>query len=290
MPLRGRLKKKLADTLPPQSLSKVYSAFDLIGDIAVIKIAPDNQQVADVIASQIMQTHKGVRTVLSPTSAVKGEHRIRTLQVLAGENRMVAKHKEAGCVFSVDLEKCYFSTRLSGERLRIARQVSPGEVVINMFAGVGCFSILIARKVVSAKVYSIDINPSAYQYMLENIRVNRVYSRVIPILGDAKEVIETQLLGVADRILMPLPEKALEYLPIALAALKKNGGWIHFHYFTHADPNEDPIKLTESVLKDKLESLGVNTQLTYSRVVRSTGPNWYQVVVDAKVFDQPSKF
>ena len=85
-----------------------------------------------------------------------------------------------------------------------------------MFAGVGCFSILIAKKAVDAKVYSIDINPVAYECMQENVRINRVFNRVFPLLGDSKEIVLSQLQGVADRVLMPLPELALEYLPYAL--------------------------------------------------------------------------
>jgi len=93
-----------------------------------------------------------------------------------------------------------------------------------MFAGVGCFSILIARNVPTAKVYSIDVNPVAFEFMQENVVVNRAFGQVFPLLGDAKALIETRLRGVADRVLMPLPEKALEYLPCAVAALKPSGG------------------------------------------------------------------
>ena len=283
MQLRGRLKKKLAATLPALQLQKVYSAFDLVGDIAIVKIAPDNQQAAEAIAHQIMLTHKGVKTVLSPTSAVGGEHRVRTLQVLAGENRTVAKHREAGCVFSVDVEKCYFSPRLSGERLRIARLVVPSEIVVNMFAGVGCFSVIITKRVPSAKVYSIDINPDAYAYMVKNVELNNVAGGVTTFLGDAKAVIETQFVGVADRVLMPLPEKALENLPAALVALKKGGGWIHYHDFVHADPSEKPQELTKRKVAVTLDGLGVKYHFAFSRVVRSTGPHWYQTVLDINV-------
>ena len=188
----------------------------------------------EAMAKQIMTIHKGIKTVLSQTSPVKGDHRVRELRLLAGENKTVTKYKEAGCIFSVDVEKCYFSPRLNHERLRIASQVSPNEIVVNMFAGVGCFSIIIAKKVPQTKVYSIDINPTAYQYMQENVRMNRVFGKVVPLLGDSKEIVETQLQGVADRVLMPLPEKALEYLPAALSALKKSGGWIHYYDFQHA--------------------------------------------------------
>ena len=102
-------------------------------------------------------------------------------------------------------------------------------------------------------------------------------------LGDAKEIIESQLQGVADRVLMPLPELAFEYLPSAVAALKKSGGWIHLYDFEHASSKEDPAEKTERKAAAKLDSLGVQYMLAYSRVVRSTGPHWYQTVLDIQV-------
>ena len=118
--------------------------------------------------------------------------------------------------------------------------------------------------------------------MQENVRLNRVYDKVVPMLGDAKSLIEKRLCNVADRILMPLPEKAYEYLPIALLALKKTGGWIHYYDFEHAQKNENPIEKTKGKVAEKLQSLGVDFQIPYGRVVRTTGPNWYQIVSDIK--------
>jgi tRNA (guanine37-N1)-methyltransferase len=286
--LRVRLKEKLAGQMPPEALSKVYSSFDLIGDIAIIK-APNNPVYAQAVAKQIMSTHKKLKAVYNQASPVMGDHRTRQLTLLAGENKTVTQHKEAGCVFTVDVEKCYFSPRLSHERLRIATQVSPKETVINMFAGVGCFSVIIAKTVPETKVYSIDVNPTAHGFMVENVRVNRVYGRVHPILGDSKEIVEKQLRGVADRVLMPLPEKALQYLPAAVSALKKSGGWIHYYDFQHAVGQEDAREKTEQKVAAALDSLGVHYMFTCSRIIRSTGPNWYQTVLDIQVTAFPNK-
>ncbi len=286
--MRKRLKEKLANAVSTEGLSKVYSSFDIVGDLAIIK-APSDPLDAEAVAKQLMVVHKGVKSVYSQTSPVKGEHRTRQLTLLAGEKRTVTKYKEAGCTFSIDIEKCYFSPRLKHERLRIASQVSPHEKVVNMFAGVGCFSVIIAKTVPEAKVYSIDVNPTAYQFMVQNIRVNRVFGKVIPLLGDSKEVVQTQLQGIADRVLMPLPEKALEYLPTALSALKKQGGWIHFYDFQHAAGDEDPTEKTEQKVAEKLRNLDIHYLFGCSRVIRSTGPNWYQTVLDIQVAASPSK-
>ena len=273
-----------------EALEKVYNSFDIVGDIAIIKTSGDSSSEAKIIANQILSIHKNIKTVFLQTSAIKSGYRIRELKLLSGENKTVTNYKESGCLFQVDLEKCYFSPRLSYERGRIATIVNAGENVVNMFTGVGCFSIIIAKKNQSIKVYSIDINPKAVEYLEKNIYINKLYGKVIPFLGDAKNIIESQLVGIADRVLMPLPELALEYLSSALLALKKTGGWIHYHDFEHAKIKEDALEKSKLKVADKLNSLGVTYQFAHSRIVRSIGPNWWHIALDIHIIDLPSKF
>ena len=286
--MRGRLKNKLSDTLSSEELTKIYHSFDIIGDIAIFKVANDDAD-ARTAANQIMAVHRNVKTVFAQTGPVKGDHRVRQLKLLVGEGKTRTRYKESGCVFAVDVKKCYFSPRLSHERTRIARLVKSGETVVNMFAGVGCFSVIIAKSVPQTKVYSIDVNPVAFRYMEENVKINRDYGRVIPILGDSKDVINTQLRRKADRVLMPLPEKALEYLPHAILALKPTGGWIHLYDFQHATSNENPLDGTKQKVAQKLGSCALSYTFGFSRVVRSTGPNWYQTVLDIQVNQLPNQ-
>ena len=286
--MRKRLREKLSEALPQEQLGKVYNSFDIVGDIAIVK--HNNLQNAEVVAEQIMTVNRNIKTVLTPIGRITGDFRVRPLKLLAGENKTSTSHRESGCIFRVDVEKCYFSPRLSHEHKRIAGLVQAGEVVVNMFAGVGCFSIVIAKTQSQTKTYSIDVNPTAVQYMEENVKINQVSDSVFPILGDAKEVIQTRLQGVADRVLMPLPEKALEYLPYALLALKKKGGWIHYYDFQHAPGKEDPVEKTKVKVSQKLDQMGAGYVFANSRVMRPTGPNWYQTVVDIQVTALPNKF
>ncbi|MCW3995595.1 MAG: class I SAM-dependent methyltransferase family protein [Candidatus Bathyarchaeota archaeon] len=281
--MRIRLKEKVANVLPAEALSKVYSSFDIIGNIAILKTAGGDTAGAEAFAKHIMATHKKLKAVYAQTSPVKGDFRVRSLGLLAGEKITETSYRESDCIFKVDVEKCYFSPRLSHERARIAAQVQPGETVVNMFAGVGCFSIIIAKSVSQTKVYSIDINPTAFCYMQQNVRLNRVFGKVQPLLGDAKNIIETQLQGVADRVLMPLPELALQYLPTAVSALKASGGKIHYYDFEHAVGGEDPLEKTRQKVAQILDGLSVDYGFVSSRVVRSTGPNWFQTVLDIEV-------
>jgi tRNA (guanine37-N1)-methyltransferase len=267
---------------------RVYNSFDIVGDIAIIK--HNDVPNVEVVAKQIMSIHRNVKTVLTPITCISGDFRVRKLRLLAGENKTVTDHKESGCVFRTDVEKCYFSPRLINEHLRIAKLVKSGETVVNMFAGVGCFSIIIAKTQILTKIYSIDVNPIAVQYMEENVKINKVHERVYAMLGDAKEIISVQLQRVADRVLMPLPEKALEYLPCALSTLKQTGGWIHYYDFQHAKNREESVEKTKLKIAEKLNTFGVSYTFADSRIIRTTGPNWYQIVIDIQVTSVPNKF
>lgn len=278
--MRRRLRTLLAEILPPEELSIIYNSYDIVGDIAIIRLTEASKKHSQIIAETIMKVHKNVKTVLAQIGPIQGDFRLRKLEYVAGEKRTRTIHRESGCVFAVDLESCYFSPRLSYERMRIAKLVKDGEIIVNMFAGVGCFSILIAKHSNAAKIYSIDINPEAVQFMKENVRLNKVHGKVVPIEGDAKDVIQQKLRNIVDRVLMPLPEKALEYLPYAFSALKNGMGWIHLYAFEHANRQENPVEKTKAKVSDKLRELGISFEISFGRVVRTTGPNWYQTVVD----------
>ncbi|MGQ9550947.1 MAG: class I SAM-dependent methyltransferase [Candidatus Bathycorpusculaceae bacterium] len=283
-----RLGKTLSESLPNGDLAKIYSSYDIVGSIAIIRLTEASERYSQTIAEAVMRVHKNVKTVLAQVGPVEGGFRLRRLEYVAGENRAKSLHRESKCLFAVDLAKCYFSPRLSYERMRIAKLTAKDEVVVNMFAGVGCFSIITAKHSEAARVYSIDINPAAFQLMQENVRLNRVYGRVIPIFGDAKEVVERSLCRAADRVLMPLPEKAFEYLPTALLALKETGGYLHYYDFVYAKKTMDPLEEIKLKVAGRISSLNVIFEIPFSRIVRTTGPNWHQVVLDihVKKFDK----
>ena len=273
----------LTDKLEPWELKLVYKSYDIVGDIAIIRVPESFEERSKIIAEAVMQTHKRVKTVWRQARPVSGDFRLRGLEFVLGEGKTETLHREHGCVFKVDLEKCYFSPRLSYERMRIARQVQPREVILNMFAGVGCYSIFIAKHSEAEKIFSIDINPVAIHYMQENIKLNKAEERVIPVQGDAKKVIEERLQNVADRVLMPLPERAYEYLDYALLTLKPTGGWIHYYDFEHAKKPEDPIEKVKTRVSEKLKKFNVDFETSFQRIVRGVGPNWFQVVLDIRV-------
>ena len=274
------LKNVLAGVLAPEEASQVYSAFDQVGDIVIVKIPDELAAKKKVIAEAILANVKTAKAVFAQASAVRGDYRVRDLEHLAGDNRTVAEYREHGCRFKVDVARAYFSPRLSTERQRIAELTNDNDVVVNMFAGVGTYSVIIAKKVKTARVYSIDSNSVANELCIENARLNKVSDRIIPICGDAAAVIKEQLAGVADRVLMPLPERAKEFIEPAVLALKERGV---VHYFAHVKA-EDKKASKQAGEDDAHEAFAkYDHEIMKVTTVREVGPRIYQIVADVQI-------
>ena len=269
--------------LDENEIKYMVKSFDLIGDIAVIKLPVELLGKRFEIANALLEEAPFIKVVLRKVTSIWGKYRLMGLEWLAGEKRFETIYREHGCIFKVNLKEVFFSPRLSGERIRIARLVEDGEVIVNMFAGIGTFSIIIARNAKPRKIFSIDINPKAIELMKENIKMNKVEGIVIPILGDAAKMIENQLRNIADRVLMPLPELSLKYLKYALMTLRENGGWIHPYEFIRVSKNENPIEKAIKKYSEKLGEYDVEYRVVGGRLVGEVAPRKYRVVLDIKV-------
>ena len=279
------LKNMLSNILSSNEVSQVYSAFDQIGDIVIIKIPDNLMPKKKLIADMILAHVKSAKAVFAQVSPVKGDYRIRHLEFVAGENRTITEYKEHGCRFRVDVAKTYFSPRLSTERLRIANMVSEGETIVNMFAGVGTYSILMARMNKTCKVYSIDSNAVAAELCETNAKLNKVQDRIVSIHGDADKVIKNELAGQADRVLMPLPERAKEFVDSAVLALKKKGV---VHYFIHIKADNKKTSQELGLHDAHNAFVKYNHIVQQVRVVREVGPRIYQIVADVSVKTSPA--
>ncbi|QOR93885.1 class I SAM-dependent methyltransferase family protein [Thermosphaera chiliense] len=283
---RGKILRELALKIyGPEKAMEVWKRIEFVGDLAIIrcplKMTPEELKP---LAESILSKFPMVKSVWAGLPGVEGPYRLRRHVHLAGEVRSETIYREHGCVFKVDINKAYVSPALNYEHKRIAKLVRQGETVVNMFAGIGLFSIIIAKYSKPDKVHSIDINPYAFEYMVENIRLNKVENIVIPYLGDAKEIIEKHLLNTADRVLMPYPELALEYFETAVKALKQRAGWIHVYLHVKSLKGKNPLKEAEEAVVKTASSVGVGKYvIENSRIVRNVGPRLVQVVVDLYV-------
>lgn len=278
---QASLASLLAPTLPPHLLPSLPHSADIVGDIAIIELTPELEQHREVIGKAVMKANRNVRTVLAKASAVTGTYRLRDYTVIAGKPNTETVHKEYGCRYCVDVAKAYYSPRLSNEHNRIADLVQEGETVIDLFAGVGPFAVKIAKNHNSVKVYAIDINPEAVEYLKRNIRLNRVDEKVHVLLGDARKIVNEKLRSAADRVIMNLPEKAIEFVDVACAAIKPQGGTVHFYGFVS---ESEPLENMKRRFSETVEKCGRTVDsFLLSRLVRATAPHEWQAVLDARI-------
>ncbi|MGA2680494.1 MAG: class I SAM-dependent methyltransferase family protein [Candidatus Bathyarchaeia archaeon] len=271
----------LETRLSPHLLTSLPQAFDIVGDIAIIEIPLELKPFEGIIGEAILRAHKNIKTVLAKAGSISGTFRLRELTFIGGENKTQTVHKEFGCRYHVDLAKAYFSPRLSHEHMRVATLVREGETVVDLFAGVGPFSVLIGKNNPGVRVFAVDINPEAVELLKANVRANRVENRVFPILGDARQITADKLKGSADRIIMNLPETAIEFVDAACQAIKLHGGVIHFYGFVRLPDSAGNLKLR---FCDAVEKAGRRVEnFLCVKSVRETAPYEAQFVLDAKI-------
>lgn len=233
----------------PEELYKLLpSSFDVIGDIAIMKVPDALSSYKKDIAEAICAVNKHVKKV-AEDRGVKGEFRVRDLSILKGQN-LITVHRENGIKIKVDLDKTYFSPRLANERSIIASQIQDNETILDMFCGVGPFSLAIAKSK-NVKIYAVDKNPFAIEYLKENIILNKV-SNIVPILGDAKDIC-TGIENV-DRVIMNNPHYSLDFLDLALKIAKH---WIYLYLIT------DDYDHILTLLNSKIQKFKCNIRLVH---------------------------
>ncbi|HEY8109969.1 MAG TPA: class I SAM-dependent methyltransferase family protein [Candidatus Nitrosotenuis sp.] len=272
------LKKALGGVLTEEEGLELFSAFDQIGEIIIVRIPDSLLPKKKMIGEALLENVHPARSVFYQATPVEGDFRTRNLEILAGEDNTETEYKEYGCRFKVDVEKAFFSPRLSTERDRIAQMIQDGETMINMFGGIGMFSIIAAKKK-KCTVYNIDLNPYAAKLCEENIKLNKLAGKVISIQGDAAQVVKEQLQNTGDRTLMLLPERSDEFLYSAISATK-SGGIIHYYSHQHADKRQDAVEVSK---QHYLQVTPVQSEILGGRMVRAVGPRYYQTVVDARI-------
>ncbi|MFW9926619.1 MAG: class I SAM-dependent methyltransferase family protein [Candidatus Thorarchaeota archaeon] len=262
--------------LNKDELALVPRAYDLIGDIAVLEIPDELSEYSDLIGSVFQEVHKNFSTVLAKRGAISGTTRTREYQYLAGENKTKTIHTEYGCRIVVDVAKAYFSPRLLEEHNRISQLVQDGELVVDMFCGVGPFPIHIARKR-KAHVVAIDINSEAIELLRESMKLNRLLGTIEPIVADAKAYTSNSKKSIADRVIMNHPSGAFDFVADACHLLKPNGV-IHYYDFIGGEKPEDEIE--NKIIKLVEESGRSVQEVGLIRRVRDSAPYEYQMVID----------
>ena len=213
-----------------------------------------------------------VKTIMK-ISHIQGTKREPVYQILYGEDTSTV-NKENGCFFKLDLSKVMWSKGNVAERLRIAKQVCDGETVIDMFARIGYFSIPVAVHSRASKIISIEINPNSYDFLCENIKLNKA-DNVNPVLGDC--LVETPKYN-ADRIIMGYVKTTHHYLKVAINSLNE-GGILHYHETV-------PSKLINTRPLNRIinHSDGREVELIKVNKIKKYAPGVDHVVIDARIY------
>jgi len=260
--------------IPSGFKEKLPSSYDIIGDIAIIKIPDELKDHKNEIGDAILRTHNNVNSVLEDHGVI-GEFRIRDVETIAGIDKKTTIHKEYGIELEVDITSTYFSPRLATERWRVVKKTQPKEKVLDMFAGVGPYSILIAKNVDVERIYCIDINPQAIALLKKNAERNNVVDIIDPHLGDSKRL--APMFSV-DRIIMNLPHSSFEFLESALKAAKRE---CTIHYYEMVDEEEQETRVER--VKQKIIEYGFEPKIIEQRDVRSYSAYTIHKALDIEV-------
>ena len=277
-------RKVLEDSLVIPQEERVFlpSGFQRIGDIVVINIRPEIAGYYDKIAKAVLRNYPYVKSVWRKSGPVEGEFREPSVEHIGGVKRSVTVHTENACRYRIDIEKVMFSKGNVKERARIPPLVRRGETIVDMFAGIGYFSLPVAKHSHAAAVYSIEKNPESMALLRENIRMNSLGKRVVPVLGDCRTV---NIGSMADRVIMGYMPKTYSFLSSALKCLKPEGGVIHYHdTFHESELWERPIDILEVEAFKKGFEL---RRLSYKNKVKEYAPGVFHIVMDA-AFARPS--
>ncbi len=268
----------LSGTLSKTQLSSLTKSFDIIGDVAVLEIPPSLQKYEGKIADAVMSVHPNVKCVCKKISAMQGEFRIRKVKVLAGRKDTQTLYRENGIPMLVDISKMYFSPRLGTERKRIASLIQKNEKILAFFSGCCPYPLVISRFQPKCRIIAMELNPDAHAFALKNLAMNHS-NNITAILGDVRELVPARYKKFADRILMPLPKGAEEFLDTAFAGAKK-GCTIHLYSFAS---KEEPYEKAIGAIRRQASLSKRKFKILNKKIVRPFSPRLVQSVIDFQV-------
>jgi tRNA (guanine37-N1)-methyltransferase len=227
---------EIAD-VPPEVRATLPRAFDVVGDIVLVRLDPDQAKWGAAIGQALRRFVPGAR-IVAWDQGVRGEHRVRTLVPLAGRGTMRTLHRENGLSFQVDLERAYFSPRLGREHARVAALGRSGESVLDLCCGIGPFGLTLLRSSGARSATFVDANPGATSLVEENARRLGVEGRSRVVTGDLREFLRPGF--TVDRVVFNLPHGGIKYVSQVAEAVAPGGT---LHYYEIMERSESPARV-----------------------------------------------
>ena len=225
-------------------------AYDIIGNIAIVKFKEGTKnQDKKRLAKRILENQNNVKTVLEKLQKVSGKLRIFKTKILLGEKTKETIHRESGCFFKLDVEKCYFSPRLSNDRLEIAKRIKGGKVLC-LFSGIAPYPIIIAKHTPASKILAIELNKVCTKYAKENKNLNKIGDKLEILQGDVNKLVpKIAKKEKFDYIVMNRPQLKDTFLKSSLKAANKNT--IVFYHGFGKDETEIKSQIEKEGNKNK---------------------------------------
>ncbi len=267
------LKTLLKEQLTPEELDALPRGWQIIGEVALVHIPPVLQSKKQLIADSLLILYPRCRTVLE-TKRIAGEYRQPVVEKIAGDVTETL-HKENYVVYKLDVARLMFSQGNFFERHRMGT-VGSGERVVDMFAGIGYFTLPMAVHAKPEKIIAIELNPFSYGYLCENVRLNKVENIVEPVNGDCREKAPV---AWADRVIMGYVGTTQEFLPWGIRTLK-SGGILHYHETT---PEKLVFERPINNIKEEAGRQGRSAEILNTIKVKKYSPGVWHVVVDARI-------
>jgi tRNA wybutosine-synthesizing protein 2 len=250
----------------------------LLGHVAILWLHPQTVQYKELIGQMVLHYSPKIRSVLRRTAAISGPFRQPAIELIAGSPKTETVFKENKVIFHLDPMKVMFSLGNKNERLRMS-QVGSGEMVIDMFTGIGQFCLPIAVHANPNIVHAIEWNPDAFEYLKQNIVANKTSKTVKPHFGDTAILAPKISQGRADRVIMGLIQGTAKYFKQGISCLRP-GGIMHIH---EVGPKDNiPTSILPS-LENIASILKREITLLETRTIKTYNPRLTHFVIDVQV-------
>eukprot|EP00892_Ulva_mutabilis_P004631 jgi/Ulvmu1/253/UM001_0257.1 len=271
---------------------EVPGSFETIGSIAHYNLRPGHVPYKHLIGQVCLDKNPAIKTVVTKVKEIENEFRVFEMEVIAGDDSFETEVSQHGMCFRLDFSKVFWNSRLEHEHHRLVNKYfRPGQVVIDVMAGIGPFAVPAAK--LGCRVLANDLNPDSFKWLQENIRINKVADNVHCFCLDGRDFVrmvnaahgwtheriqsvqaECERLGETTRIpagwarpdqgvvwhhaIMNLPRTAVSFCD-AFAGTFSTTTWqgplplVHCYSFQKSETEQDVISRVEAALGARLD-------------------------------------
>lgn len=271
-----RIKDRLSKDLPSESLQRLPDKWEKIGSVVTIRLPEELQEHQQKIGKAYAEV-LGCVSTLNDLGGISGVYREPQVEVIFGSSETETIHSENGIRYKLDPQKIMFSSGNLKERQRMATVSTTDETVVDLFAGIGYFTLPLAVYCTPKRIFACEINPVAYRYLCANVLLNHVSGIVEPLLGDNRCVAPKDC---ADRVILGYLHDPDRFVPVALSCLRNQVGILHYHARV---PFEEVPTQPLACLEQAAMRCRRSVELLHTEVVKSYAPGIDHVVLDVRI-------